>query len=208
MYEPIYCLLVGDFVKAFSPLIAIGLAIVCLVIIGVITIIYLIVNQFLCWYDGIIREDAVRYLRSYLKKSDTRYPSSTQLERFMSKELRIAHMHNHSTKHCDSKATRELLRYLIAFGQSESSLVFALAEQENKTLAEVLWMRFYWRKEWWILWPEVKPSEPRGTFPREEKKIALRAFPESWLENEADSEIGRIIAMRTIALSTARSLLL
>ena len=64
MYEPICCLLVGDFVKAFSPLIAIGLAIVCLVIIGVITSIYLIVNQFLCWYDCIIREDAVRYLRS------------------------------------------------------------------------------------------------------------------------------------------------
>lgn len=199
MYEPICFLLMGDFIRAFSPLIAIGVAVACLMIIGILSVVYMIAQRVIIWYDGIIRDDAVHYIRNHLRKLGKWYPDGTPLEKFVDEKLRIDRVASHAISYYSLEILQELLRHLLAFGQPESSLVLALAERNSKNASEVLWMRFYWKKEWWILWPESKSESPH------KKAIDFRAFPESWLDDETCPEVGRIIAVRTIPLGIIRN---
>lgn len=138
------------------------------------------------------KDDAEHLLRSEVasKLKDWK-PQEDQLQAFYERELIRDDFCRDIKRRYDESNLVEYLRRVKAFEQAESSLVIAQSERGGRYFVTI-WMRFWWRDQWWVSWYGSKKH----------RDFRFRAFPESWLEEEVWPEIGCITAFHTISYET------
>lgn len=155
-----------------------------------VALFFLIVVQGLLYLFTLLREniacaDAEQELRNRWQKTRKHLPSLDRTRSLARNELNLI-------SDIDLRTLQGYLLYLLTYQQAESSLVAGVFETEEGQKLSQVWMRFYWRDGWWVLWYDKKHRR---------KKHPFRAFPEAWISSETQN-IGRIIAMRTFSYQT------
>lgn len=138
------------------------------------------------------RDDARHIVQAHLSELKGWRPQGHQLEKFIREQLGGKGFVRGTKQHYSGQTLQDFLCRIISFKQPESSLVVAQAEKGGK-LCTIIYMRFWWENQWWALWYGPKK---RGHKPQ------FRAFPETWVEDEAWTEVGRIKEFHTISYET------
>lgn len=176
--------LILELMDGFGPILIIGLLIIAVIISAACILAGSVFGPLLA---HIKNDDVFHMLKNRLLNLKGWQPTQAEINEFFKKKAhpkKLAGVKLHYT----SAVLQAFTCYALAFEQEESSLVTGIAEYGKQRFA-VLWFRFYWEDQWWVLWHGGK----KGRTPK------FRAFPECQLENEVWPEVGNITAFWTIS---------
>ncbi len=173
-----------ELMDGFGPILTIGLLIVAVIISAACILAGSVFGPLLA---HIKNDDVFHMLKNRLPNLKGWLPTQAEINEFFEKKIRSKKLSGLKMR-CTSAKMQDFICYALAFGQEESSLVTGIAEYGKQRFA-VLWFRFYWEDQWWVLWHGGK----KGRTPK------FRAFPECQLEDEVWPEVGNIVAFWTIS---------